>query len=58
VLSVEDLLLHILHVLIHDVDPASIFLQFKVHLLQLLLQVLHNKREAVLMRGLACLLSA
>lgn len=43
VLSIEDLLLHVLHVLVHDVDPASIFLQLKVHLLQLLLQVLHSK---------------
>jgi hypothetical protein len=43
VLSIRDLLLHILQVFIHDSDPASIIFQLQVHLLQLLLQGLQSR---------------
>lgn len=47
VLGICDLLLDILQVLIHDSDPACILFQFKVHLLQLLLQGLQENSAYV-----------
>lgn len=50
-LSIRNLLLHVLQVLIHDTDSSSILLQLQVHLLQLLFQGLQSSTQAGMSAG-------